>query len=183
MIDKSQLHDDNYRRDIIEVLWRDHNAEIRQYCMNWLGVGIAEEVTQEVFVVAWQRLPSYRPNQTIRAWLYGIARNKCQQAYRNRSRRAVIAQTFLDEIRERSHARSPVSPEQRTVETHQLKQLQDALSKLPDELRTLLNLRYWRNLPLRDIANIVGRSVPTIRKRLARAEQRLKEYLDETGTI
>ena len=183
MVDRSKLHDDTYRRDIIDVLWQDYNAEIRQYCMNWLGVGIAEEVTQEVFVAAWQGLANYRPTQTMRAWLYGIARNKCRQAYRNRARRAAIAQTFLEEIRERSHVENPTSPEQRVAETRQLKQLQDALSKLPDELRILLNLRYWRNLPLQDIASIVGRSVPTIRKRLAQGEQLLKEYLDETRII
>jgi len=179
VLDRTQLHDDVYRRDVVEALWRDYNREIRQFCITWLGSGLAEEITQEVFVAAWQGLPKYRPEQNMRAWLYGIAHNKCQQTYRNRARRAAIAQTFLEEIRERSHVENTASPEQSAVEARQLKQLQESLSKLPDEMRILLNLRYWRDLPLQDIASIVGKSVPTIRKRIQQGEQLLKEYLDE----
>ena len=177
MIDQSRLGDETYRREIVERLWQEYSHEIRQHCITWLGSGLAEEVTQEVFVAAWQGLVKYRPDNPLRAWLYGIARNKCQQAYRNRARRSTIAQTFLEEIRERSHAENPRSPEESASESGQIEQLHRSMSQLPDEARILLNLRYWRNLPMRDIAEIVGKSVPTIRKRLGQAEQRLKEYM------
>ncbi len=177
VMETSRLHDDAYRRDVIEGLWREHHMGIRQYCLTWLGSGLAEEMTQEVFFAAWQGLPRYRQSSPIRTWLYGIAHNKCRQAYRNRTRRSTIAQTFLEEIRERAHAEDIASPEQHAAEVGQLKQLYESLAKLSNEDRILLNLRYWRDLPMKDIANIVGKSVPTLRKRLARAEQRLRELM------
>ena len=181
MIDISRLQDEVYQRDIIDMLWREHNMAIRQFCMTWLGSGLAEEVTQDVFVVAWQGLAKYRPDQSLRAWLYGIARNKCQQMYRNRARRSEIAHMFLEEIRERVHGDTPASPEVGVTASSQLQQLQASLAKLPDEDRILLNLRYWRDLPIKEIASIIGKSVPTVRKRIERAEQRLKEHMHEAA--
>ncbi len=183
MIDRSRLHDADYRQQITELLWHEHSKEIRQYCMTRLGSGLAEEVTQEVFVAAWQGLPKYRAEHNLQAWLYGIANNMCRQTYRNRSRRSAIARTFLEEIRERSHAESPGLLEQQAAAAGQLQQLQDSLAKLSDEERILINLRYWRGLSMQDIANIMNKSSPTIRKRLERAQRRLKEYMNEAEKI
>lgn len=177
------MHDEVYRRGLIEELWRDYNREIRAYCLARLHEGLAEEVTQEVFVAAWNGLPKYRPEQPIRAWLYGIAHKKCQQMYRNRTRRAEISHMFLEEIREQVHTEEAMTPEQQAAQAGHLKQLQDSLARLPSEERILLNLRYWRDLSMADIASIMGKSVPTLRKRLARAEQRLKEYMQDAEKI
>ncbi len=117
----------------------------------------------------------------MRTWLFGIARLKCQQAYRNRKRRAAMAQTFLEEIREQFHVGETMTPEQLSSRGREVRHLHDGLAKLPDDERILLNLRYWRALPVQEIASIMGKSPPTVRKRLARAEQHLKESMaDET---
>ncbi len=142
-----------------------------------LGSGLAEEVTQEVFVAAWRGLPKYRAEHNLRAWLYGIANNMCRQSYRNRARRSAIALTFSEEIRERSHAEAPKALEQQAEAAGQLQQLQDSLAKLSDEERILLNLRYWRGMSVQEIASTMNKSSPTIRKRLERAQRRLKEYM------
>ncbi len=178
MIDQNRLRDDAYRRVIIDDLWQDYNTEIRHYCTTWLGGDLAEEITQEVFTSAWQALARYRPEQNLRAWLYGIAHKKCQQNYRNRARRRQIAEAFLADIGKRAHADEPTSPEQQMAETDQLKQLHDHLAQLPDEARILLNLRYWRDLSMEEIASVMGKSVPTIRKRLRQAEQRLRGWMN-----
>lgn len=179
MVDRSRLHDADYRQHIIESLWDEHSKEIRQYCMTRLGSGLAEEVTQEVFVAAWQGLAKYRAEHNLRAWLYGIANNMCRQNYRNRTRRAAIAQTCLEEIRERSHAETPRLLEHQAEAAGQLQQLQNSMARLSDEDRILINLRYWRGLSMQEIASIMNKSSPTIRKRLERAQRRLKEYMSD----
>ena len=50
VIDSSRMHDEVYRRSLIEALWRDYNMEIRAYCLARLHEGLAEEVTQEVLI-------------------------------------------------------------------------------------------------------------------------------------
>ena len=98
MTDRQRLHDDTYRWEVVAALMRDHADAIMQYCLSWLGAGLAEEVTQDMFVTAWQGLPKYQPEASLRTWLFGIAHHKCQQAYRNRARRQAIARYIKDRL-------------------------------------------------------------------------------------
>jgi RNA polymerase sigma-70 factor, ECF subfamily len=183
MIDRQRLHDGAYRWGVVEVLMREHADAILQYCLTWLGEGLAEEVTQEVFVTAWQGLPKYRPDASLRTWLFGIAHHKCQQAYRNRARRQAIAQTFIGEIQTRAHAQESANPEDRLAHAGQQARLHESLTRLPNEDRILLTLWYWKELPVAEIAEIMGKTEAAIRKRLTRAQQRLKELMREALEI
>jgi RNA polymerase sigma-70 factor (ECF subfamily) len=180
MIDRERLQEDAYRWELVATLMQDHADAIMRYCVTWLGAGLAEEVTQDVFVTAWQGLRTYRPEASLRTWLFGIARHKCQQAYRNRARREVIAQTFGGEIHARTQAQGPSAPEDQLVQAAQQARLHHSLTKLPSEDRILLTLWYWKELPVAEIAEIMGKTEAAIRKRLTRAQQRLKELMHET---
>jgi RNA polymerase sigma-70 factor (ECF subfamily) len=177
MIDRQRLHKDAYRREVVASLMQEHSAAIMQYCLTWLGQGLAEEVTQDVFVTAWQGLATYQPEAALRTWLFGIARHKCQQAYRNRARRQTIAQTFVGEIERGAHREAPDSPEDPLAHAAERVRLHHSLTKLPSEDRILLTLWYWKEMPVREIAEILGKSEAAIRKRLTRAQHRLKELM------
>lgn len=181
MIDRQRLHDDAYCWEVVATLMRDHGDAIMQYCLTWLGEGLAEEVTQDVFVTAWGMLPKYRPDAALRTWLFGIARHKCQQTYRNRARRRAIAQTCLEDIRVRAHAEASTSPEDLLAHAAQHTWLADSLAKLRPEDRIVLTMWYWKELPVVEIADIMGKSVAAVRKQLSRAQQRLKELIDDTS--
>ena len=132
-------------------------------------------------MTAWQGLPTYRPEASLRTWLFGIARHKCQQAYRNRARRQAIAQTFVGDIQATcACGRRRTSPEDQLAHAAERVRLHDSLTKLPSEDRILLTLWYWKELPVAEIAEIMGKTVAAIRKRLTRAQQRLKELMHET---
>jgi RNA polymerase sigma-70 factor, ECF subfamily len=180
MIDQQRLHEEAYRWEVVAALIQDHSDAIMQYWLTWLGEGLVEEVTQDVFVTAWQGLPKYRPDASLRTWLFDIARHKCQQAYRNRARRQAIAQTFVGEIHARAHAARSTTPEDLLAQASQHTRLQEGLTKLPREDRIPLTLWYWKELPVREIAEILGKTEAAIRKRLTRAQQRLKELMHET---
>jgi RNA polymerase sigma-70 factor (ECF subfamily) len=180
IIDQQRVLDEAYRWEIVEALMRDHGEAIMRFCVARLGEGLAEEVVQEVFVAAWEGLPRYRPTESLQAWLFGIARNKCQQVYRNRARRQSIDERDLELIRDRAHASGPTLPEDNMAQATMRGRLHDSLSKLPSEDRILLTLWYWKELPVVEIAEIMGRTEAAIRKRLTRAQQRLKELMHET---
>jgi RNA polymerase sigma factor (sigma-70 family) len=55
--------------------------------------------------------------------------------------------------------------------------LADCLSRLRDEERIVLTLRYWKEMPMDDIADVMGKSIAATRKRLLRAQQRLRELM------
>ena len=180
VIDRQRVHEEAYRWEVVAALMRDHGDALMRFCVTRLGEGLAEEVTQEVFVAAWEMLPKYRPEAPLQAWLFGIARNKCQQAYRNRARRQAIDQASLAAIREHAHAEGPTSPEDAITQAAVRTRLHDSLTKLAGEDRILMTLWYWKELPVAEIADILGKSVAAVRKRLTRAQQRLKELMYET---
>jgi RNA polymerase sigma-70 factor, ECF subfamily len=180
VIDRRRVHEDDYREEVVVALMRDHGDAIMRFCVARLGEGLAEEVTQEVFVAAWEGLAKYRPEVSLQAWLFGIARNKCQQTYRNRARRQAIDEEHLAVIQERAHAQGPTSPEDAIAHATVRGRLHDCLSKLPAEDRILLTLWYWKELPAAEIVEIMGKTEAAIRKRLSRAQQRLKELMHET---
>jgi RNA polymerase sigma-70 factor (ECF subfamily) len=178
MTDLQRLHEEAYRWDVVVTLMQEHGDALTQYCRTWLGEALAEEVTLEVFLAAWRLLPQYRPEAPLRTWLFGIARHQCQQAYRNRARRQAIVVTFADEIRARTQAEAPPAPGHSLEHEQLLARLEASLAQLPREERLIVILRYWKELPLAEMAEMMGLSPKTIRKRLQRAEQRLKELMD-----
>jgi len=180
VLDRQRVHEDAYRWEVVETLMRDHGDAMMRFCVARLGEGLAEEVTQEVFVAAWEGLAKYRPEASLQAWLFGIARHKCQQAYRNRARRDAIDQDSLGVIRERVHATGPTSPEEHLAQANVRGRLHDSLTKLSREDRILVTLWYWKELPVAEIAVIMGKTEAAIRKRLSRAQQRLKELMHES---
>jgi RNA polymerase sigma-70 factor (ECF subfamily) len=178
MIDWQRLSEEAYRWDVVVTLMREHGDALTQYCCTWLGEALAEEVTLEVFLAAWRLLPQYRPEATLRTWLFGIARHQCQQTYRNRARRQAIVGTFADEIRGQTQAEASPAPGHHLEHAQLRAQLEASLAQLPREERLIVILRYWKELPLAEIAQMMDLSPKTIRKRLQRAEQRLKELMD-----
>jgi len=176
MIDRQRVHDEAYRWEVVVTLMQDHGDAITRYCLTWLGQGLAEEMAQEVFLAAWQQLPRYQPEASLRTWLFGIARHKCQQAYRNRARRQAIARTFSEEIGTHVHAAASTLHEDDPQAVGRAR-LHHCLSQLRSDERILLTLRYWKQLPVAEIADIVGKGVEATRKQLHRLQQRLRECM------
>ena len=182
-MDGQQLHDATDRDEMLRVLIRQHGDAIVQYCRARLGDGLAEEVAQEVFVAIWQKLPAKRPSgpqDPLTELLFGIARNKCKQAYRNWARRRAIRQAFTEEIRQRAHAAGPTTPRNGETQVALSTRLHTCLGKLRDTDRILLTLWYWKEIPVAEIADIMSKSEAAIRRQLTRAQQRLKEIMRAT---
>jgi RNA polymerase sigma-70 factor (ECF subfamily) len=178
-IDCQRLPDPEYRWEVVSGLMQEHAKAILEYCTARLGEGVGEEVTQEVFVAAWQQLPRYRPEAPLAAWVFAIARHKCQQAYRNRARRQAIARLCVEEIRERTHIGDPLSPEGAMTQASQVARLAACLTQLRETDRIVLTLWYWKELSVSDIADVMGKSIAAVRKQLRRAQQRLKELMHD----
>jgi RNA polymerase sigma-70 factor (ECF subfamily) len=177
-IDAQRLTDDAYRYEVLTVLLREHQVGVMRYCVTRLGEDMGEEVAQEVFVTAWKTLPKFRQDAALSTWLFGIAKNKCAQAFRNRSRRQAMAQAFVVDIRHHAHAEEPETPEHVMVERAQLARLAASLTALRDDERILLNLHYTKGLPIPELSELMGKSEAAVRKRLLRALQRLRKIMD-----
>ncbi len=173
-IDPQKLRDETYRSQVFTELVQTYQNRIFRYCTTRVGEIQGEEIAQDVFLTAWENLAKFRQESAIGTWLTGIAKNKCSQAFRNRSRRQTIVTTFVEDIRHQSHAEEPDSPEHTMMDQVKFGELSAGLSQLRDDERLLLTLRYYRELPVAEVAELLGKSEAAVRKRLLRSLKRLR---------
>jgi len=167
---------------LFDTLVRDNQDRIFSYCVVRLGEVHGEEVAQEVFVAAWQGLPNFRHEATLETWLLGIAKYKCIQALRNYRRREEILRLSEQEIRTYMHPDppDPLDVRVQAMDTQvRRNRLAQSLSKLKDEERLVVNLRYMKGIAVSEIAELLDRSEAAVRKRLLRALQRLRKALHD----
>ncbi len=153
----------------------------------------AEDLTQEVFVRAFGAIKSFRRESNLRTWLYRIATNLCVDRYR---RAGLEKQYFVsldrkhqDEDGESAAFELPdvtYDPQRMYEQTELQAEIQKALMKLPDKLRSAVLLFDMEDMSYDEIAEAVGCPVGTVKSRIFNARvqlrQTLKQYM-ECGSL
>lgn len=133
----------------------------------------AMELSQDVFVKAWQALPGWRPEAAFSTWLLQMARNAALDHLR---RRQVVRFAPLEEGLE--VADEAPGPEARYASRQRQAQLERALRRLAAEHREILLLREVEGLAYGELASVLGIAEGTVKSRLARARSALLEHFD-----
>ena len=181
-IDWQRLGDDDYYADVCTRVYETCQRGILRYCVARLGDALGAEVMQEVFVTMVHTFRTFRPGPPVESWLFGMAKQKCQQALRNRTRRQDIANAFGKDIGQQLHA-EPCSPPGAGLEARErAAHLATSLTKLPELERIVLHWRFHRGLSVAESAEALGMSEAAVRKRLQRALRRMKELMDDDPT-
>jgi RNA polymerase sigma-70 factor (ECF subfamily) len=144
-----------------EALYRAHVGRVHGLCRRLVGDWhLAEELTQDVFVRAWRRLPSFRGEAAFGTWLYRIAVNRVIEERRTRARRQ-DREEALDEAFDVPAA--PAAAPERTLD------LERAIAALPPGARTVFVLHDVEGWEHAEIAAAVGVAVGTSKAQLHRA--------------
>ena len=132
----------------------------------------AEDVLQEAMLRAF-RYYHDRGDGNTRAWLLTIVRNTFYTL------RKQSPTTLQDEFDEAIHGSADdiATPEMQLLREADIRQLRDAIESLPLEFREVLVLREFEQCSYKDIAEITGLKLGTVMSRLARARDRLAQYL------
>ena len=134
----------------------------------------AEDVAQEGFVRAYGALSSFHEGQPFRPWLLRIVTNLALNDVRARARRQGLLARFG-----RLRQDPEPAPEGAVVVGEQQALLWRAINELPADDRVILYLRYFLELPEREIAAAVGKPAGTVKSRLHRAGGRLRAVIDQ----
>ena len=130
----------------------------------------AEEAVQEAFLRAWRFRASLASGERVAPWLYRVVVNTCCSKLRQeRPRRERWAPD--DDIE--SKPSSEASPDDRLWHREQARVVLDALATLPLHLQVVVVLRYYGDLPERDIATAIARRPGTVKSRLHEARRLL----------
>lgn len=128
----------------------------------------AVDITQETFIQAYRKLHSYRPEFAFKNWVLSIGSNLTKNHFRSHSRRKRMEQTVAD--------MQDLDPPPATGERDE--ELETALSRLPETLRTALVLKHMEGLSYEDIAHTLGIGVSAAKMRVARGRDELVLLLE-----
>lgn len=143
----------------------------------------AMDITQEVFLVLFRKITTFRGDCSLKTWLYRVCFN--QAANRNRWwRRRFKNQTLSlhidrngDETSLPEPANNRPSPEQSFYNQELQRALHESLRKLSFEQRAAVTLRDVEGLSYEEIAEITGTHVGTVKSRIARGREQLRQLL------
>ena len=133
----------------------------------------AEDVAQETFVRAYQSIGRFDESRPIFPWLHRIARNlSLNRIERVNNREATLPDG--DYLAERTPG-----PELAAVMAEQLEEVRNAVERLPESYREIIELSHFQECSYREISEILSVPIGTVMSRLYNARQKLKTLLEE----
>ena len=138
----------------------------------------ATELTQDVFVHAWQRLATFRGDAAFATWLHRIAVNALFMRVRGDRRRAARVQSEADELAREERVASFDHGHAPVVDVEQAVDLERAIAALPPGARRVFVLHDVLGYRHDEIARLTGLAEGTLRAQLHRARKLLMEALD-----
>ncbi len=141
-----------------------------------------QDVAQEAFIKAYRALPGFRGDSAFYTWLYRIAINTAKNHLVSRSRRPPGSDVELEdaEYMDAGEAlRDRESPEAALYGEELRSTVNDALSALPDDLRTAVTLREFDGLSYEEIAEVMECPVGTVRSRIFRAREAIDKSVQQ----
>jgi RNA polymerase sigma-70 factor (ECF subfamily) len=153
----------------IAGLVRGHHEELYRYAYRLAGnQPDAEDLVQQTFLVAQQKLGQVRDASCTRSWLYTVLRNHFLKGLRKQQRMAAgSGEIDFDSLPEEV-------PDELEVDSELL---QGALDELPDEYRTVVVMFYFEDCSYKDIASQLEIAIGTVMSRLWRAKRHLRARL------
>ena len=174
------------------ALVRRYERELYGYLRRYLGdAELAEDVFQNTFLQLYTKAGQYEPGRPVRPWLYTIATHQAIDALRRNSRHQVLS---LDQNRkelpngeirsllELLETRGPGTVEQVQGEERR-DRVRASVDHLPDFLKQVLVLAYYQGLKYREIADILGIPVGTVKSRLHAALVKLQEEWNASPSL
>ena len=152
------------------------------HALAWRKIGdfhIAQEITQDAFLKAYQKLGTLKSYELFGGWLYVIASNLCLDYLRkNPPPEQSLEVTDVSEVNQVSYSRYIAGKQTAEADEARREVVKELLQKLPESERTVMTLHYLGEMTIKTISEFLGVSPNTVKSRLSRARNRLKKEED-----
>ena len=151
------------REELFDQVYSAYGPALYRFCLLQMkNQADAEDVLQDVLIKRLYQAPRFQSPEHERNWLFRVALNLCRDEWR-RSRRSELP------LEAAEHVQLPPAE----------LSLLDQVSNLPEKQRTVLHLYYYEGYAVREIARLLGVTVPTVKMRLKRGRDALrKEWVE-----
>lgn len=156
------------RSQLITDLMSRYGTDIKRFCTLQLrDTAQAEDAAQETFIKAWRALDTFRGDSSEKTWLIRIAANTCRDHQRTGWFRFMDRSTVPEDV---AHSHAFSLPDDSVA---------NAIMSLPPLLRQAVTLRYFEELSIREMTQVLGASEATVKRRVRKANTLLRSMLKE----
>jgi RNA polymerase sigma-70 factor (ECF subfamily) len=168
-----------------QKIYDTFQPKILRYLTRLIGESEAEDLTQETFVKVHQGLENFRGESQLSTWIYRIATNTALDRLRSPSFQRVAQTSLSENLDESELADKVICTEEKKplIEKQLIREemnecIRGYIERLPESYRTVLVLSEWEGLRNNEIAEILGVTLNTVKIRLHRGKEKLKEELE-----
>jgi RNA polymerase sigma-70 factor (ECF subfamily) len=155
-------------------LYRKYQQSVRNILYPLCGADLLDDLVQEVFIRAWKGLPRFRGSAQFSTWLYRICWNVASDQRRRCARQHSQTQNL-------ALGSDIAHPGPDLMHLHYQQALQQSMAQLSPEHRMVLILHDLEDLPQKEIAEILGIPVGTVKSRLFHARATIRQHLLQEG--
>ena len=137
----------------------------------------SEDIVQDTFIKAWQKLHKYDEEKSFKTWLFSIAKNTAIDKLRKKKMAVFSSLDFENESFEETIADTTPLPDEIFAEKESEEKVRKALEKLPENQRLIIYLHINEDLTFEEIAEIIGKPMNTIKSQYRRGIIKLKDLL------
>ncbi|WP_080844294.1 sigma-70 family RNA polymerase sigma factor [Cytobacillus gottheilii] len=164
--------------EVITELMDSYGTSILQLAYSFVrNKQTAEDLTQEIFIKCYEKLDTFEGNSSMHTWLYRIAINHCKDHVKSWNYRKVHVSQHISKWFT-SHQEGP---ESKMIHKSESEQLFNEILTLPPKYREIIFLYYFQELQLKEISDICQINLSTVKSRITRAKQLLKNAITERG--
>ncbi len=163
-------------RRAMQTLYQRHKVRVYRFVLRLVAdAALAEDIVSEVFLEVWRRAEGFKSKSRVSTWLLGIARFKALSALRGRSHERI-------DDREATAIADPADDAE-TVADRQGRSaiVAECLSRLSAIHREVLDLVYYHEKSVDEVAAIVGAPASTVKTRMFYARKRMENLLGSAG--
>lgn len=170
-----------YNRDpeTKEEIFRDilnHRRSVFLICMGYTkDIDDAEELAQDIYVKAWEKLDSLDQKRSAKGWLFMITRNRCI----DHVRKTKVRNLFIAAKDHSSHSLSDNNtPEEKVIFESKKAKLKVCVSSLPEKLRSVFILKEYSGNSCEEIAELLQIKLGTVHSRLTRGREKVTKLME-----
>jgi RNA polymerase sigma-70 factor, ECF subfamily len=166
--------------EVLEAMMIDHGNDVLYLAFSYVkDRSIAEDLAQEVFLSAYTHLDGFQFESSFKTWLYRITVNRCKDYLKSWSYKTTVVTNVIE------HAMMGTSREKEAdnilIEKDEKSRLAKLIFSLPLKYREVIYLFYFEEMGLNEISGLLNVNINTLKSRMKRAKELLKNEMEKGG--
>ncbi|PKR77528.1 RNA polymerase subunit sigma-32 [Halalkalibacillus sediminis] len=162
------------RDEAISWLMDEYGEELKRLIFTYVkNRATTDDVFQEIMIIVYKKLDSFRGDSAFKTWLFRITVNKCKDYLKSPANRLILwKNNWFD-------SKDEETPESRLLLEEKKEELIESILSLPLKDREVLVLQYYKEMKIEEISDLLEMNASTVRTRISRAKAKLKNELKE----